>query len=67
LEREEVTLNQTHVRACKNTTEAEYRQQRRQSMRQTPLGAAQWGWYGGAGIVFVVLGGVVFRRSTLPA
>jgi hypothetical protein len=58
-----VGLNETHVRACENTTFAEYKQGRLRSMRSAPLNAAQWGWIGGMGVVFATIGGILLRRQ----
>lgn len=60
---EPVTLDDSHVAACRNATFADYREQRLRSMRSTPLNRAQWAWYGGAGLGLVVGGGLVLRRQ----
>lgn len=57
------TLNETHVQACKNTSFAEYRQARYESLRTTPVNPTQWAMYGGfAGSISAVGGYILFRQ-----
>ena len=63
---ERVTLNRTHVEACKQMTFADYRHQRLQSMQSTPLNATQWAWFG-TGVVVITVVGVVLLRQELSA
>ncbi|WP_254279857.1 hypothetical protein [Haloarcula marina] len=60
---ERVTLTDRHVRACENTTFEEYRRQRRQSLRTTPIGAGQFLAYGGVGVLLAGLGAVLVRQE----
>ncbi|GGO00253.1 hypothetical protein [Haloarcula pellucida] len=59
----EITLNETHVRRCENTTDEEYRQQRRQSLQTAPIGLAQWFWYGSMGALLTGGGVLLLRRE----
>ncbi|QIO21843.1 hypothetical protein [Haloarcula sp. JP-L23] len=59
----EITLNETHVRWCENTTYEEYRQQRRQSLRTAPIGVVQWVWFGGMGLLLTGGGALLLRRE----
>jgi len=60
---ERETLNQSDVRACLNTTFAEYRRDRVASMLAAPLNPAQWVFYGGIGLSGLALGGYVLWRQ----
>lgn len=63
LGRETEELNESHVRACRNTTLAEFRDSRTASMRAPPLNLRQWGLYGGAGLLFLVGGAALLRQQ----
>ena len=60
---ERVTLDETHVRQCRNTTYAEYRRDRLASMRRAPFDLRQWVLYLGAGLALAGLGAVLLRQE----
>lgn len=59
----EVTLNETHVQRCENTTYEEYRRERHHSLRTPPIGLAQWLSYGTVGLLTTGGGVAVLRRE----
>ncbi|WP_276270708.1 hypothetical protein [Haloarcula litorea] len=58
-----VTLNESHVRACRNTTYAEYRRQRTRSLRTAPFSPLQWLLYGGFAGGIAVGGAILVRQE----
>lgn len=63
---EQVELNETAVRQCRNTTFEQYRTGRIQSVYQAPLSARQWLLFGGPALVMGAGGVALLRQELSP-